>query len=59
MSEDVRGEILREFRRIPGVGPRIAEDLWDLGLRSVEELKGRDAELLRWWNWHDRKMAQR
>ncbi len=44
MTEDVRGTILREFRRIPGVGPRIAEDLWDLGLRSVGELKGRDPE---------------
>lgn len=40
MSEDVRGAILKEFRRIPGVGPRTAEDLWALGLRSVEELRG-------------------
>lgn len=46
MSEDVRGAILKEFRRIPGVGPRIAEDLWALGLRSVEELRGRDPEEL-------------
>lgn len=35
-------EVLRDFRRIPGVGPRIARDLWDLGLRGVEELKGQD-----------------
>lgn len=46
MTEDVRGTILKEFRRIPGVGPRTAEDLWDLGLRSVGELKGRDPEEL-------------
>ncbi len=46
MVEDVRGAILRKFRRIPGVGPRTAEDLWALGLRSVEELRGRDPEAL-------------
>jgi hypothetical protein len=46
MSEDVRGAILKEFRRIPGVGPRTAEDLWALGLRSFEELKGRNPEEL-------------
>ena len=28
----------RLFRTIPGVGPRTAQDLWDLGLRSLEEL---------------------
>jgi hypothetical protein len=39
-------EVLRDFRRIPGVGPRIARDLWDLGLRGVEELKGQDPERL-------------
>ncbi len=37
---------LKEFRQIPGVGKSIAEDLWDLGLRSVSDLKGQDAEAL-------------
>ena len=37
-------EVIRDFRRIPGVGPRIARDLWDLGLRGVKELKGQDPE---------------
>jgi Nucleotidyltransferase/DNA polymerase involved in DNA repair len=96
MNEDVRGDVLKEFRRIPGVGPKIAEDLWNLGLRSLADLKGQDPEklyarlgdlagcrvdrcmlyvfrcavyyaaadeldpeLLKWWNWHDRKMAER
>lgn len=36
--------VLRELQRIPGVGPRIAEDLWDLGCRSVRDLKDRDPE---------------
>lgn len=31
---------------MPGVGKRIAEDLWDLGFRSVEELRGQDPEAL-------------
>lgn len=37
---------LKDFRRIPGVGRAIALDLWDLGLRSVDELRGRDPEAL-------------
>ncbi len=36
--------ILREFRQVPGVGKRIAEDLWNLGLRSVSDLKNQDPE---------------
>lgn len=39
-------DVLREFRRIPGVGKSIAEDLWELGLRGVDELRGRDPERL-------------
>lgn len=39
-------ESLRDFRRIPGVGVRIAEDLWELGFRKVEELRGEDPEIL-------------
>lgn len=38
--------VLKEFRRIPGVGKSIAEDLWDLGLRRVDELRGKDPQRL-------------
>lgn len=38
--------VLRSFRQIPGVGEKIAEDLWNLGLRSVQELKDQDPEEL-------------
>lgn len=38
--------ILQEFRQIPGVGKTIAEDFWALGLRSLDDLKGEDAEAL-------------
>ncbi|UUX91497.1 helix-hairpin-helix domain-containing protein [Methanoplanus endosymbiosus] len=31
---------LKDFRRIPGVGPSIAEDLYGLGYRSVSDLTG-------------------
>jgi hypothetical protein len=37
---------LRDLRRIPGVGPSIAEDLWQLGMRRVDDLVGRDPEAL-------------
>jgi len=34
------------LRAIPGVGPAMARDLWDLGLRDVEGLAGRDPQAL-------------
>jgi len=36
--------ILKEFQRIPGVGKLIAQDLWDLGYRSISELSSQDPE---------------
>lgn len=38
--------VLKELRQIPGVGKTIALDLWNLGFRSVQELKGQDPEEL-------------
>ncbi|MFC1537237.1 helix-hairpin-helix domain-containing protein [Gemmatimonadota bacterium] len=37
---------MKEFQKIPGVGPSIAEDLWSLGFRSLNELKGQDPEAM-------------
>jgi hypothetical protein len=37
---------MKEFRQIPGVGKSIARDLWNLGLRSLQELQGQDPEEL-------------
>jgi hypothetical protein len=37
---------LKELRRIPGVGPRIAQDLYDQGFRRVAELRGWDPQVL-------------
>lgn len=38
--------IIEELQVIPGVGKSIAADLWELGIRSVTDLKGKDPELL-------------
>ncbi len=37
-------EILKQFQTIPGVGKSIAGDLWNMGYRSVSELKGKNPE---------------
>lgn len=43
-TDNDKRSVLNEFRQVPGVGKSIAEDLWDLGLRSVSDLKNQDAE---------------
>ncbi len=85
-----------DLQRIPGVGPSIAQDLRDLGVDEVADLRGadpqglyehlclqrggsmdrcvlyvfrcavyfaehqdHDPELLKWWNWKDRKTPKR
>lgn len=37
-------DTLKEFRKIPGVGPSIAQDLWDLGYRGLKELENQSPE---------------
>jgi hypothetical protein len=41
-----RAATIRDLRRIPGVGPSIAQNLWRLGVGSVKDLKGADPEKL-------------
>jgi len=31
---------------IPGVGKSIAEDLWNIGIKEIDQLKGKDPEQL-------------
>lgn len=38
--------VTKELIVIPGVGKKIANDLWNLGIRSVSNLKNRDPEEL-------------
>lgn len=35
---------LKELQTIPGVGKSIANDLWNIGITSVNDLKGKDPE---------------
>lgn len=44
--EEEKPYVLKEFRRIPGVGRSIAQDLWELGLRRVDDLRGGDPQAL-------------
>lgn len=37
---------MKEFLKIPGVGPSIAGDLRSLGFRSLNDLKGQDPETM-------------
>jgi len=39
-------EILRELQKLPNVGPAVAQDLMNIGVTKVEQLKGKDAEKL-------------
>ena len=44
MAMTSKRDVLRELRQIPGVGKSIAEDLWNLNIRSVRDLRGRKPE---------------
>jgi hypothetical protein len=39
-------EQLKELQVIPGVGKSISEDLWNIGVKSLDDLKGKDPEKL-------------
>ena len=91
--DEFKKEVIKKFMIIPGVGKSIANDFWNMGYRSPEELIGKnprqlyddfcemvgmkvdmcllyvfrgavyfvennehDPELLKWWNWKNRKM---
>jgi hypothetical protein len=41
-----KNQTLKELQIIPGVGKSIAADLYELGIRQVADLKGRDPERL-------------
>lgn len=46
MTGENKAAVLGEFRSIPGVGESIAEDLWQLGLRSLADIRDEDPEVL-------------
>lgn len=46
MMNDDRKSSLENLKQIPGVGDKTAEDLQNLGIRSADDLCGRDPEEL-------------
>ena len=46
VSLDSRAAALRELQTIPGVGPSLAQDLVNLGVLRVAQLKKKDPETL-------------
>ncbi|MCX6577138.1 MAG: helix-hairpin-helix domain-containing protein [Candidatus Aminicenantes bacterium] len=46
MENTPRKSSLKELQTIPGVGPKTAEDFWQMGLRSVRDLQGKSPERL-------------
>ena len=37
---------IKELKQIPGVGNSLATDLWNIGIKSISDLKGQNAEIL-------------
>lgn len=40
----IKIKTIQDFQRIPGVGIRIAEDLWDMGYRQSSDFLGQNPE---------------
>jgi hypothetical protein len=41
-----KAKTIKALTIIPGVGKSIANDLWNIGIRGVSDLKGKDPEVL-------------
>lgn len=39
-------EAIKELTIIPGVGKSLATDLWNIGIKSILDLKGKDPQIL-------------
>lgn len=37
---------LKDLQTIPGIGKNIAQDFWNIGIKKVSDLKGKDPEKL-------------
>jgi hypothetical protein len=48
MSPNIKEKQIKELRQIPGVGISIANDLLNIGIISLADLKGKDPE----WLYH-------
>ena len=41
-----KAESIKALRKIPGVGVSIANDLWNIGIRTVDDLQNQDPQQL-------------
>jgi hypothetical protein len=39
-------KVLRQLQSIPGIGKACANDLWNMGIRSIPELSGKNPRML-------------
>jgi hypothetical protein len=46
IEEVTKDQVIKELTIIPGVGKSLAADLWNIGITSIAELKGKDPEIL-------------
>jgi predicted flap endonuclease-1-like 5' DNA nuclease len=46
MRKNIEQAALKELQQIPGVGKTIAGDLWNLGIKSIANLRDKDPEQL-------------
>lgn len=46
MTISKKEKALEELMQMPGFGKKSAEQLWDLGIHSIYDLKGKDPELM-------------
>ena len=44
--DNIKNKSIKELTSIPGVGKSIANDLWNIGIQKVSDLKGYDPDVL-------------
>lgn len=48
----IKETALKELRQIPGVSKTIANDLWNIGFKSIRDLEGHDPQII--YDLHNR-----
>lgn len=41
-----KGQSIKQLMQIPSVGKSIANDLWNIGIRSIDDMKSQDPDVL-------------
>lgn len=44
--QDEKSQAIKKLMEIPGVGKSIANDLWNIGIRTISDLKDEDPQAL-------------